>query len=75
MKREIVLGNPTLRKYGVEYPVRFLENGRVVHRTVRFANYKKKGFRWINKTYSKEFSNAKIIKRFGKWLRVKKNKK
>ena len=63
--KKIVVGNPTKRAFGNEYPVRYYKGGKLVHKTVMFGN----DIRYANKAYTKEFDNVKVTRNYGKYKR------
>lgn len=60
MTNKIIIGKPTTKIYGPEYPVKFLRNGKIVHSTIVFGN----DLRYINQAYTADFNNIKPIRTY-----------
>ena len=54
MGKQIRIGKPKKRVYGNEYPVSFVKDGKVVHKTVMFGH----DLKYADKAYTKEFVGA-----------------
>lgn len=52
--KQIRILKPTSRAYGKEYPVQFINDGRIVHRTVAFDV----DLPWINRSYTQDFKGV-----------------
>jgi len=60
--KKIVVGKPTKRAYGNEYPVRYYKAGKLVHKTVMFGN----DIRYADRAYTKEFQGTKVTRAYRK---------
>lgn len=60
--KKIVVGKPTKRAFGNEYPVYFYKAGRLVHKTIMFGG----DIRYADKAYTKEFQGTQIVKKYKK---------
>ena len=62
MAKEIIIYKPEKRMYGNEYPVHFIDNGRLVFKTVLFGN----DLRYVKQAGPSGFESAKVIRKYRK---------